>query len=494
MNIQGGKMEIKVKNKRLDEDRFRQRRKEWLAEWPTGREVDFDEAIAYQKSLPPTKVWWKVMERLRQEGRTVVSPRGGTATLEDEIKLCQSIERSGVPLIPVTTDSYSRNRKFERAQQALEESVRTGKSVLNGYPIAIHGVKNTRKVIESCDAAFSPRGAGGLAMEISIASGMTAGGGEIFIGFGSYDKKETLEDAIAGSQYNYRLGGWYAERGVIISYDSHGWVPSATFPLSINIACQIVECLSAAEQGVKALTPLVHYMGHMAQDLAWTRVSPRLLREYLDKCGYKDTMVTGRICQMIPLFPVPLDSGGAFAYINYSAMVASLANAEALFVRTVDEGAGVATRETHEMSYRSAKWIFDVVREQKIEFDMKEVKTEEQITEAEVRAILDKLFDLGDGDVLVGAVKGVEAGILDSPWSSNMHVKDKVLGVRDSRGACRYLEFGNLPIPEEIKEFHREKVAEREKAEGKKVDYHTAVRDLWCFSKGKIVGLPPYNK
>ena len=57
-------------------------------------------------------------------------------------------------------------------------------------------------------------------------------------------------------------------------------------------------------------------------------------------------MVTGRICQMIPLFPVPLDLGGAFAYINYSAMVASLANAEAVFVRTIDEGAGVATAES----------------------------------------------------------------------------------------------------------------------------------------------------
>jgi methylaspartate mutase epsilon subunit len=492
--IMEGLMEIRINNKRLDEEKLLRKRKEWLAEWPTGKEVDFDEAIAYQKSLPDSKIWWKVMKKLREDGRTVVSPRGGTGTLEDEIKLCQSIEQSGVPLIPVTTDSYSRQRSFQKAQQALEESQRTGKSVLNGFPIAIHGVKNTRKVIESCDAAFSPRAAAGLAMEISIASGMTAGGGEIFIGFGSYSKHETLEEAIEESQYNYGLCGWYADRGVILSIDSHGWIPSATFPLSVNIACQIIECLAAAEQGVKALNPLVHFMGHMAQDLAWTRLSPRLLREYFDKCGYRDTMVTGRICQMIPLFPMPLDLGGALAYLDYSSMVAALANAEALFVRTVDEGAGVATRESHQMSYRAAKWIFDVVREQKIEFDMKEVEIEEKIAEREVRAILDRVFELGDGDVLIGAVRAVDAGVLDSPWSSNVNVKDEVLGVRDSRGACRYLEFGNLPIPDDIKEFHRGKVAEREKVEGKKVDYHTAVRDLWCFSKGKIVGLPPYDK
>ncbi|MBN1190467.1 MAG: hypothetical protein JXA46_11990 [Dehalococcoidales bacterium] len=488
-------MTIPVRNKCLDDGTLMQRRKEWLARWPTGREVDYDDAIAYQKSLSDSQIWWKVMKKLREDGRTVVSPRGGTGILSDEIILCQTLEKAGVPLIPVTTDSYSRNQKFEKARQALDESNRTGKSVLNGYPIAIHGVKDTRKVIESCkNSAFSPRGPDGLAMEISIASGMTAGGGEIFIGFGSYSKNDTLEDAIINSQFNYRLCGWYAERGVIISLDSHGWIPSATFPLSMNIACQIIECLAAAEQGVKALNPLVHFMGNMAQDIAWTDVSSGMLREYLDRYGYKDTMVTGRVCQMTPLYPVPLDLGGAFGYINYTAMVASLAKAEAVCIRTVDEGAGVPTAQSHEMSYRSAKWVFDVVREQRIEFDMKEIEIEKKITEAEVRAILDRVFELGDGDVLVGACKALKAGVLDSPWSSNMNVRDQVLGVRDVRGACRYLEFGNLPFSKEIKDFHREKVAEREKAEGKKIDYNAAVRDLWGFSKGKLVGLPPYNK
>lgn len=486
-------MEIKVRNKRVDENILQKKRVKWLAEWPTGKDVNFDEAIAYQRSLPDSKIWWKVLAKLRQDGRTVVSPRAGTGILEDEIKLCQTIERSGVPLIPVTTDSYSRSLKYEKAQQALEESIKTGKSILNGYPIAIHGVKNTRKIVESCNAAFTPRGVAGLSMEIAIAAGMTSSGLEIFPGFGSYSKTTTFEEAIQNSQLNNRVCGWYADRGVILSMDLHGWIPSSIIPLSINIVGQIIDALAAAEQGVKAVTPLVHYMGHMAQDLAWSNVSPRLVREYLDKSGYKDVIVTGRVCQMIPLFPVSLDLGGAFAYMNYSAMIGSLAKAEALFVRTVDEGAGVATEETHNMSYRSAKWIFDVVREQKIEFEMKEVKAEEEITEIEVKAIVDKIFELGDGDILVGAIRALEAGVLDSPWSSNIHVKDQVLGVRDSKGACRYLDFGNLPLPNDIKDFHRQKVTEREKKEGKKIDYHTVVQDLWAFSKGKIVGLPPYN-
>jgi methylaspartate mutase epsilon subunit len=55
------------------------------------------------------------------------------------------------------------------------------------------------------------------------------------------------------------------------------------------------------------------------------------------------------------------------------------------------------------------------------------------------------------------------------------------------RGACRYLDFGNLAIPDETKEFHRERIAERERAQGKKLDYHTVVEEFWTFSKGKLI-------
>ncbi len=483
--------DIKIRNKRIDDDLLLIKRKEWLSVWPTGREVDFEDSVAYQKSLPDSRVWWKVMARLRKERRMSVFPRAGTGQLEDMIALCRTLADSGVVLIPVTTDSYTRQGDFKKVEQALEEERRTGKKILNGFPIINYGVKKTRKLIESCEAAFSPRGAGG---EIAIAAGMTSAAGESFLGFGSYTKKPTLEDSLAGGQYRFRLIGWYAERGVILSGDIHGWQPNCVFPLSVNIATHIIEALSAAEQGHRALTPLLFLMGNIAQDLAYIRLAPRLIREYLDKAGHKDTMITGIDVEQIPLFPAPQDIAGAFAYLNYAAMVAALSGREAVGIRTIDEAAGVPTTEAHQMSYRSAKWIFDVVREQQIAFDVKDSDVEERIAEIEIRAIINRLFELGGGDILVGAVKGVEAGVLDSPWTSNIHARDRVLGVRDCRGACRYLEFGNLPVPDEVKEFHREKIAEREQIEGRKIDYNTAVHDLWSFSRGKLVGLPPYDK
>ena len=335
-----------------------------------------------------------------------------------------------------------------------------------------------------------PRGAGRLAMEIALASGMTAAGKSSLFEFGSYEKKTTLEECFGHSQYTDRLAGYYTERGAIISTDIHGLIPSGVFPLSVNIASIIIDSLVAAEQGVRSVIPLLHCNGHMAQDIAWMRVGLKLLREYLDRFGYNDTVIPGVLEHQIPLFPVPQGMGGAFAYLNYTAMVAALAEAQAVFVRTIDEGAGVPTKETHALSYESANWILNVVRTQKIKFEIEGMETEERITEAEVRAILEKVLELGEGDIVIGSIKAVEAGVIDSPFSPNINIKGDVLGVRDIRGACRYLEFGNLPIPDEIKEFHREKIAERERAEGRKIDYHAAVEDLWALSKGRIVGVP----
>jgi len=482
----------RVLNKRIDEDLLMKKRRAALDKWPTGKEVDFDEAVAYQKSLPDSKIWWKVMVKLQEEGRMSVFPRAGTPVLEKMIELCQGLRESGVVLIPVTTDSYTRLGQFEKVEAALKESERTGKPLLNGFPIINHGVKKTRKLIESVDAAFSPRGIGS---DIAIAAGMTTFEGCLpFITWGSYAKRTTMPEVVQKWQELSGTVGWYADRGVILCTDLHGWLPGAPFPLSVNIVTLVIEALTAAAQGQKAIYPLVHCMGNMTQDMAWIRLAPRLIREYLDKFDYQDCRIVGACPAQTPLFPVAMDMGGAFAYLSYVAMVGALAKTNAVDLRTIDEGAGVPTKETHKVSYRAAKWIFDVVREQKIEIQIKDVEIEEKITEAEVRAILDKILDLGDGDIVDGTIKAVEAGVLDSPWSPNINVKDKVLGVRDARGACRYLEFGNLPIPKHIMEFHREKIAEREKLEGKKADYHTAVRDLWGLSRGKIVGLPPYNK
>ena len=390
-------MKAQVKQKRLDEGQFLKMREEALSLWPTGKEVNLTEAIEYQKGLPENKNFMKVTQKLKKEGKSVIFPRAGTPILEDEIKLCRALTEAGIPFIPVTTDSYTRNLQFKKVQEALEESTRTGRPMLNGYPIINHGVKNTRKVVESCPGAFNPRismSAQGLGSEIAFASGMTAFSAEPFFYFGSYEKKATLEDAIRATQYTYRLMGYYAERGPILSIDFHGWLPNGVFPLSVNIATIIIDTLIAAEQGVKSVIPLVSYEGYMAQDLAWSRAEPKLVREYLDKFGYKDVIIPGLFVSQLPLYPAPQGLGEAFAYINYTAMVGALAGAECVSLRTVDEAAGIASTEAHALTYRSGNWLLEIMRSQKIEIEMKEVEREEKLTQpSRVSALLGRRAD-----------------------------------------------------------------------------------------------------
>jgi len=213
------------------------------------------------------------------------------------------------------------------------------------------------------------------------------------------------------------------------------------------------------------------------------------MREYLDRFGYTDVILPGTFAAHTPLFPMPQTKGGAFAFPDYMALVAALGRVESVFLRTIDEAIGVPSEEAHAQTYESANWFFNVIRGQKIELEMKEIDEEGRMAEAEIRAILEKLLEVGDGDIVLGSIRGADAGIIDSSFSPNRHVKDQVIGVKDSRGAIRYKEFGNLPFGDEIREFHRQKVAEREKADGTKADYEMTVRDFWAFSKGQLLGI-----
>ncbi len=479
-----------VRNKKLDEKEFLKERETVLGMWPTGRKVDLDEAIEFHKGLPDHKNFAKVADRLRREQRTVVFGRGGTPILEQEIELNKAIVEAGSPLVPLTTDSYTRLLRFDKSEKGLEASIQAGSAKLNGFPTVVHGVENTRKVVEATEAALNQRVSNldkRLVSEIAFAAGISGELVDIMQDFACYEKKSTLEQNIRMCQYIYRLIGMYAERGVVISVDFDGLLPQGVFPLSVDLAGIVCSALIAAEQGVKCIVPWSFLMGNVLQDVAWSRLCRRLLREYLDKYGFNDTATPAQFMAQIPLFPYPQDLGQAFAFVNYTAMVAAIAKVEAVGIRTIDEGLGIPTKETHAVSYRSAKWIFDVVRQQKIEFDLAEVDAEEKLAEMEVRSLINKVFEMGDGDVAIGLQKAFDSGAMDTPLSSNQNMKGLVLGVRDMKGACRYLDVGNLAIPEEAKAFHREKIAERERIQGKKLDYHTVIEEYWTFSRGRLL-------
>jgi methylaspartate mutase epsilon subunit len=484
-------VEHRAVQKRIDLGEFFTEREKVLSMWPTGKEVELDEAIEYQRNLSDRRKFGKVVETLDREGRTVVYTRAGTPILEDEIQLNRALVATGLPLIPVTTDSYTRLCQFDKAERGLQDSIRAKRPLLNGFPIVNHGVRKTRRVTESCEAAYNPRFANidcRLIAEIAFASGMTGVLADPFLTFGNYEKSATLAECISSYQYIHRLIGHYAEKGVVITVDLDSWLPHGPFPSSVSIVALVGASLIAAEQGVKSIVPSFQFQGNLFQDIAGARLTRRLVNEYLDALGYDDVLVPGLFVAQSPIFPCPQDMAYSFSYLTYTAMVAALAEAATVTVKTIDEAVGIPTRETHAVSYRAANWMLNVVRKQGIRLQDEQLEWEEKITEMEVRAILKKVMELGDGDLVVGFIRAVDRGIVDSPMSGNMNVKSQVLGVRDCEGAARYLDFGNLPIPEEAKEFHREKVRERELAEHRKMNYEVFIEDFWALSKGQIVG------
>ncbi|MBQ6839412.1 MAG: methylaspartate mutase subunit E, partial [Oscillospiraceae bacterium] len=97
-----------IQNKRISDAEFEALRKEVLTQWPTGKDVDLDEAIAYHKAMPKSRKFGEKLLEAKRSGKTLVQPRAGVPVVEEHIKLLQYLEKEGeADLLPSTIDSYT---------------------------------------------------------------------------------------------------------------------------------------------------------------------------------------------------------------------------------------------------------------------------------------------------------------------------------------------------------------------------------------------------
>ena len=120
----------------------------------------------------------------------------------------------------------------------------------------------------------------------------------------------------------------------------------------------------------------------------------------------------------------------------------------------------------------------------------KVLSKEKDIIRRETRCIVDKCFELGEGDLAVGSVRAVLAGVLDIPFAPSRYNAGKMLPARDNDGAIRILDMGALPFTDDIKAFHRAKIEERAKAEKRNATFQMVIDDVYAISKGRLVGRP----
>jgi len=183
----------------------------------------------------------------------------------------------------------------------------------------------------------------------------------------------------------------------------------------------------------------------------------------------------------------PEDYAESFAVICLSAVAGMLGRAQIIHLKTIEERKTIPTKESNAASLRAGKKVINMMKDQTIRLDNKPVEIEATMQEKETHAIMDRVLELGDGDVIVGVKKAVDIGVVDEAFAATRHAKGKVMAARDNEGAMRYLDHGNLPFNQEILDFHKEKLAEREKAQGRKIDYKNVVDDLLSISRGPLV-------
>ena len=130
-----------IQNKRIPEGEFMAQRQEVLTQWPTGKDVDLEEAVAYHKAMPEYRKFAKKLSLAKKDHRTLIQPRAGVPVVEEHIKLLQYLEKYGeADLLPSTIDSYTRQNRYEEGEHGIAESIRLGRAMMNGFPAVNHDV------------------------------------------------------------------------------------------------------------------------------------------------------------------------------------------------------------------------------------------------------------------------------------------------------------------------------------------------------------------
>ncbi|MCR4804496.1 MAG: methylaspartate mutase subunit E [Clostridia bacterium] len=479
-----------IKNKRISDDEFQKIRAEVLTQWPTGKDVNFQEAVDYQKQFTGDRRFGDKLIKAKREGRTLIQPRAGVALINEHIELLQFLQDHGeADLLPSTIDSYTRQNRYEDCENGIRVSQQEGRSMLNGFPAVNHGVQGCRRVIESLKTPVQVRHGtpdARLLAEITFAGGFTSyEGGGISYNL-PYTKNVPMERTIRDWQYVDRLVGEYEAAGVSINREPYGPLTGTLVPPCISHAAAIIEALLAAEQGVRNITVGFGQGGNLIQDIAAIRTLEELTNEYLKKNGYDDVEVTTVFHQWMGGFPA--DEAKAFGVISWGSAAAALSKATKVIVKTPHEAAGIPTKEANAEGLRCTKQVISMLADQTITGS--HLEEEKEIIRKETRLIVDKCFELGEGDIAVGVCRAVEAGALDVPFAPCRANAGKMLPARDNDGAIRILEPGNLPFTQEIKDFHKAKIAERAKYEKRDASFQMVIDDVYAISKGRLVGRP----
>ncbi|OGV70715.1 MAG: methylaspartate mutase subunit E [Lentisphaerae bacterium RIFOXYB12_FULL_65_16] len=464
-------------------------REQVLNSWPTGKQVDFDEGVRFHRALPEASRFGAVLRQADRAGKVLIQPRAGVALVDEHIRLLQGLEEF-CDLLPTTIDAYTRQNRYEEAAKGIEKSKQAGQSLLNGFPAVNHGLSECRRVVTSLKKPVQVRHGtpdARLLAEITLAAGFTAyEGGGISYNI-PYTKKVPLEKSLRDWQYVDRLVGEYEDNGVRINREPFGPLSGTLVPPCVSHTVALIEGLLALQQGVKSITLGYGQAGNLVQDVAAIASLRELAHEYFQAAGFADYELTTVFHQWMGGFPE--NESKAFAVIAWGATTAALARATKVIVKTPHEARGIPTRDANRQGLDATRQVINMLSDQP-QLNTAAVDTEKELIKREVRGILKRVLELGNGDLLEGTVRAFAAGVIDVPFAPSVFNLGRMMPVRDNEGAVRIFAPGQMALDKDVLEFHRAKVQERAKAEGREPVFQMVIDDIYAVSKGRLVGRP----
>jgi methylaspartate mutase epsilon subunit len=482
-----------MRSQRMPWEDFLAQRQAVLDTWTTGRDVaDIEDGLRYQRALPADKSFAKAMSKAKAGGQTLLQPRAGVALIDDHIRLLRFLETEGTAdLLPTTIDAYTRQNRYEEAARGIEKSRVAGTSLLNGFPAVNHGVSGCRRVTEAVTKPIQVRHGtpdARLLAEISLAGGFTGyEGGGISYNI-PYAKKVELGDSLRAWRYVDRLVGWYEENGISINREPFGPLTGTLLPPFIGHTIAILEGLLALEQGAKSITLGYGQGGNVLQDLAALSSLRELADESFQKAGFTGYDLTIVFHQWMGGFPE--DEAKAFAVISLGSFVAAAAEVEKIIVKSPHEAMGIPTKEANAAGLKATRQILAMLTDQKICADNDIVQREKKLIREEVGCLMEAVENASGGDPIQGIVRAFAGGLLDVPFAPSIYNRGRVLPARDNEGFIRLFAKGNLPLSDDIIAFHKERLAERAKAEGRTVSFQMVSDDIYAISKSNLIGRP----
>ena len=454
---------VPVLDRQWSLDELKVVRSEILTEWPTGCDL-LSGCFQYEKKKIVTldSLLW---QNKRYGKHPLLQPRTGVANIDDQAALLQHLENAGSDISSVQLDAASRSKKFDKAQLGVDVSNSRSNSALNGFPLPVYKIEEVERLVCSVKAPFQLRGGGPdhrFVYELALSANISGVEGGFLCYLLPYDKLTSPVHSLSYWQYIDRLCAMHEElHNVPINREFFGVLTATLIEPSLAIVINIIQALLAAQQGVRSIAVGYAEQGNRIQDVAAIKILSESVNHYLNTFGYRDCRVTTVFHQFMAAFPQDYEK--AKNLIANSAITATLAGATKIMVKTPVEAFRIPTKYDNAEALAICRRALSESTQTKLKSGAVEI--EERILRMEVQQIMDVIIELGNGSIPLGAIKAVEEGILDVPWSPSIYNRNEAISIRDIDGAVRYHHFGHLPFTSEIKEFHNEKVEIRKALE-----------------------------